>query len=153
MTRQEIAKLYDDYSRDVYRLALSYLHSKHDAEDICQSVFLKLLEKNVTLLPGKEKAWLLTCTANACKNHLVSFWKKNVQELDDTLVFDSPEEHDLWQQLMRLSPKDRALLHLYYYEGYSQEEICQILGITRTAVQTRMQRARQKLRKELEENV
>ena len=152
MTRQEIAKLYDDYSRDVYRLALSYLHSKHDAEDICQSVFLKLLEKNVTLLPGKEKAWLLTCTANACKNHLVSFWRKNVQGLEEQIVFGSPEEQDLWQQLWNLSPKDRALIHLYYYEGYSQEEIAKILDISRTAVQTRMQRARQKLRKELQEN-
>ena len=144
MDRQEITRLYSDYSRDVYRLALSYLHSKHDAEDICQSVFLKL--------PGKEKAWLLTCTANACKNHLASFWKKNIQELDDKLVFASPEEQDLWQQLLTLAPKDRALIHLYYYEGYSQEEIAKILGITRTAVQTRMQRARQKLRKELEQN-
>jgi RNA polymerase sigma-70 factor (ECF subfamily) len=149
VTRQEISKLYNDYSRDVYRLALSYLHSKHDAEDICQSVFLKLLEKDVTLLPDREKAWLLTCTANACKNHLSSFWRKNIQALDDKLVFASPEEQDLWQQLLILSPKDRALIHLYYYEGYSQEEIGQILGITRTAVQTRMQRARQKLRKEL----
>lgn len=152
MNRQEIARLYDQYARDVYRLALSYLHSRHDAEDICQSVFLKLLEKNVTLLPDREKAWLLTCTANACKNHLTSFWKKNIQELDDNLVFASPEEQELWQQLLTLSPKDRALIHLYYYEGYSQEEIGQILGITRTAVQTRMQRARQKLRKELEQN-
>lgn len=152
MDRLEIARLYEAYSRDVYRLALSYLHSKHDAEDICQSVFLKLLEKDVVLLPSKEKAWLLTCAANACKNHLASFWKKNVQELDDTLTFDTPEEQDLWQQLLALSPKDRALLHLYYYEGYSQEEIAGILRITRTAVQTRMQRARQKLRKELEEN-
>ena len=152
MDRLEIARLYEAYSRDVYRLALSYLHSKHDAEDICQSVFLKLLEKDVVHLPSKEKAWLLTCAANACKNHLASFWKKNVQELDDTLTFDTPEEQDLWQQLLALSPKDRALLHLYYYEGYNQEEIAKILGLTRTAVQTRMQRARQKLRKELEEN-
>ena len=152
MDRQEIARLYNDYARDVYRLALSYLHSKHDAEDICQSVFLKLLEKNVTIFADKEKAWLLTCTANACKNHLASFWKKNIQELDDNLVFASSEEENLWQQLLALSPKDRALIHLYYYEGYSQEEIAKILGITRTAVQTRMQRARQKLRKELEQN-
>ena len=152
MDRQEITRLYDQYARDVYRLALSYLHSQHDAEDICQSVFLKLVEKNVTLLPGKEKSWLLTCTVNACKNHLVSFWKKNTQQLDENLVFDSQEELDLWQQLLTLSPKDRALIHLYYYEGYSQEEIAKILSISRTSVQSRMQRARQKLRKELEEN-
>ena len=152
MEKVEIAKLYDAYAQDVFRLALSYLYNSQDAEDICHSVFLTLVEKDITLFPGKEKTWLLTCTANACKNHLTSFWKKNVQELDDTLVFHSPEEQDLWQQLLNLSPKDRALIHLYYYEGYSQEEIAKILGITRTAVQTRMQRARQKLRKELEEN-
>ena len=67
MEKQEVARLYDAYSRDVYRLALSYLRSTQDAEDICQSVFLKLLETNTTLLFQKEKAWLLKCTANACK--------------------------------------------------------------------------------------
>ena len=152
MNRQDITRLYEDYSRDVYRLALSYLHSKHDAEDICQSVFLKLLEKDVRFLPGKEKAWLLKCTVNACKNHLSSFWKKNIQELDESIVFGSPEEKDLWQQLSSLGPKDRALIHLSYFEGYSHEEIATIMSISRTAVQTRMQRARQKLKKELEEN-
>ena len=73
MEKQEVARLYDAYSRDVYRLALTYLRSMQDAEDICQSVFLKLLETNTALLPKKEKAWLLKCTANACKNQLKSF--------------------------------------------------------------------------------
>ena len=152
MNRQEISALYDHYSRDVYRLALSYLHNQHDAEDICQGVFLKLLEKDVTFLPGKEKAWLLTCTANACKNHLASFWKKHTQALDDNLVFSGEKDRELWDSLQSLTPKNRAMIHLYYFEGYSQDEIAGILGITRTAVQTRMQRIRQKLRKELEED-
>lgn len=51
--------------------------------------------------------------------------------------------------LHRFPPKYRAVVHLYYYEGYAQEEIAQILGITRTAVQTRMSRARIILEKEL----
>jgi len=149
MDRQEIANLYDDYARDVYRLALSYLHNKHDAEDICQSVFLRLMEKNVVFLPGKEKAWLLTCTVNACKNHLKSFWKKHTQPIDENIVFTEEAQKELWSMLLSLPPKDRALIHLYYYEGYSQEEIAGILGISRTAVQTRMQRARNLLKKEL----
>ena len=149
MDRQEIAKLYDDYARDVYRLALSYLHSKQDAEDICQSVFLKLMEKKVVFLPGKEKAWLLTCTVNACKNHLKSFWKKHMQPMDENMVFTDESQRELWSLLQSLPPKDRALIHLYYYEGYSQDQIAGILGISRTAVQTRMQRAREKLKKEL----
>ena len=137
MDRQEIANLYDDYARDVYRLALSYLHNKHDAEDICQSVFLRPMEKNVVFLPGKEKAWLLTCTVNACKNHLKSFWKKHTQPIDEDIVFTEEAQKEFWSMLLSLPPKDRALIHLYYYEGYSQEEIAGILGISRTAVQTR----------------
>ena len=82
MEKQEVAKLYDIYAQDVYRLALSYLYHSQDAEDVCHSVFLTLVEKDVTLFPGKEKAWLLKCTANACKNHLKSFWKQHTEELE-----------------------------------------------------------------------
>ena len=149
MEKQEVARLYDTYSRDVYRLALSYLRSTQDAEDICQSVFLKLLETNITLLSQKEKAWLLKCTANACKNHLKSFWKQHTEELNDNLVFCDQKDRELWAVVGTLPPKYRAVIHLYYYEGYRQGEIADILSITRTAVQTRMQRARQILEKEL----
>ena len=149
MEKQEVARLYDTYSRDVFRLALSYLRSTQDAEDICQSVFLKLLETNTTLLFQKEKAWLLKCTANACKNHLKSFWKQHTEELHDNIVFCDQKDRELWAVVGTLPPKYRAVVHLYYYEGYQQDEIAGILGITRTAVQTRMQRARQILEKEL----
>ena len=149
LEKSKITELYETFGQDVYRMALSYLHSREDAEDVCHNVFLKLLEKDVTLFPGKEKAWLLTCTANACKNHMNSFWKKHTQELDEKLVFSGEEDKDLWEALTALNPRDRALLHLYYYEGYAQEEIAGILCISRSSVQTRMQRARQKLEKEL----
>ena len=147
--KAEIAKLYDTYAQDVFRLALSYLASPQDAEDVCHSVFLALVEKDVTLFPGKEKAWLLKCAANACKDQLKSFWKQNREELKDNMVFEDARDREIWTVVGTLPPKYRAVVHLYYYEGYSQEEIAKILGITRTAVQTRMQRARERLGKEL----
>lgn len=149
MEQKEIVRLYELYSQDVFRLALSYLRNRQDAEDICQSVFVKMIGQKNPLVPGKEKSWLLTCTVNACKNYLKSFWRQNTQELDDNLVFANETERELWAAMLALTPKDRALLHLYYYEGYAQDEIANILGITRTAVQTRMQRARKNLEKEL----
>ena len=149
MDKQEVARLYDAYSRDVFRLALSYLASPQDAEDICQSVFLKLLERNITLLPQKEKAWLLKCTANACKNQLKSFWRQNRDDLNEKIIFAEPRDRELWSVVGNLPPKYRAVVHLYYYEGYDQGEIAEILDISRTAVQTRMQRARAILEKEL----
>ena len=149
MDKWEVGKLYDTYAQDVYRLSLSYLRNTQDAEDVCHGVFLTLVEKDIALFPGKEKAWLLKAAANACKNHLKSFWKLNREELDDRMVFTDDGDRDLWAIVGTLPPKYRAVIHLYYYEGYPQDEITRILGITRTAVQTRMQRARNLLEKEL----
>lgn len=149
MEKKQIAELYDRYSQDVYRLALTYLRRAQDAEDICHNVFLSLVEKDISLFPGKEKAWLLKCTANACKNQLRAHWNHNIQQLDEHMVFEDRQDRELWAIVGNLPPKYRAVIHLYYYEGYSQDEIAGILGISRTAVQTRMQRARRMLEKEL----
>ena len=55
----------------------------------------------------------------------------------------------MYAAVKALPPKYRAVVHLYYYEGYDQGEIGEILHISRTAVQTRMSRARAMLKKEL----
>ena len=151
MEQKEVIRLFEEYSEDVFRLALSYLQNRHDAEDVCQSVFLKLLSHKKPLEFDKEKAWLLTCAANACKDHLRSFWRKNTVELDETIAFTSETGRELWSVVNSLSPKYRIVVHLYYYEGYAQDEIANILKISRTAVQTRMSRAREQLREVLKE--
>ena len=97
MEKREVARLYDAYAQDVYRLALSYLYHCQDAEDVCHSVFLTLVEKDITLFSGSEKAWLLKCAANACKDHLKSFWRQNRQELDENMVFT--DSFGLWWAL------------------------------------------------------
>ena len=150
MERQAAARLFDQFGDDVFRLALSYLGNSYDAEDVCQGVFLKLIEHDVTILDGKEKAFLLTCTANDCKNLLRSFWRKNVGEFDDSLVFESDGDKEVWDAVMHLPTKYRLVVHLYYYEGYSQNEIADILKISVSAVQTRMSRAKKLLSKELD---
>ena len=62
----DVMELFHLYKDDVYRLAVSYTHSVHDAEDVCQTVFLKLMEQS-GITPGKEKAWLMQVTANQCR--------------------------------------------------------------------------------------
>ena len=152
MECEKIAELFRQYGDDVFRLALSYLGNRADAEDVCQNVFLKLADDKAALLPGKEKSWLLTCTANACRNHLKSFWRRNVGELDETIPFQTQEDRGLYEAVMALPAKYRAVIHLYYFEGYDQREIGEILHISRTAVQTRMSRARDMLKKELSDD-
>lgn len=150
MKNESLAALFACYGDDVFRLAYSYLGNVADAEDVCQNVFLLLAEKNTELEEGKEKHWLLKCTANACKNQLRSFWRKNRQEVADNIPALDKEESYVHDAVMRLPPNYRVVIHLYYFEGYNQKEIAQTLRISLTAVQTRMSRAREMLRKELE---
>ena len=149
MVPEQLTELFRQYGDDVFRLAYSYLGVRADAEDVCQSVFLRLAEGRTALLPGKEKSWLLTCATNLCRSQLRSFWRRNVGELDESLPFPDGPDRALWDAVMALPPKYRAVVHLYYWEGYDQGEIGEILHISRTAVQTRMARARTMLRKEL----
>lgn len=149
MNREKIKDLYECWGNDVFRLCLSYLGSQQDAEDICHCVFLKLLNGRVELFPGKEKAWLLTVAANECKSHLRSLKRRNAAELTDDISFANGNDRELYAAVMSIPAKYRSTLHLYYYEGYSQKEISEILHISQSAVQTRMSRARELLRKEL----
>ena len=62
--------LFEQYKDDVYRLAVSFTRNPQEAEDVCQNVFLKLMEARV--MPGKERAWLMQVTANQCRSLLRS---------------------------------------------------------------------------------
>ena len=139
------------YKDAVYRLALSYTKSAADAEDVCQSVFLKMMEQNY-IAPGKEKAWLLQTTANTCRNLLRSSWWRKNSPLDDTIPADiSPEYADVYQAVIALQPKYRVVIYLHYYEEYATKEIAQLLHISQTAVTTRLSRGREMLKNTLKE--
>lgn len=69
--RTEAERLVQTYSDMILRLSWTYLKSTQDAEDICQTVFLKLLTGGTVFdSPEHEKAWIIRATANACKDAL-----------------------------------------------------------------------------------
>lgn len=147
----DIMELFQKYKDDVFRLAVSYTHSVQEAEDICQTVFLKLMEQR-SIMPGKEKAWLLQVTANQCKSLLRSVrWKKTEPLAEDVLSFEEQEYEDIWAAVMKLKPGYRVVIYLYYYEEYSTREIANLLKIKESAVTTRLSRARKILKEEWKE--
>ncbi|MBQ2927940.1 MAG: sigma-70 family RNA polymerase sigma factor [Oscillospiraceae bacterium] len=145
-----IEALFTRYKDDVYRLALSYTRSAQEAEDVCQTVFLKLMEQK-EITPGKEKAWLMQVTANACRNLLRSVWWKKTTALDDTVPVEATQQDHVYHSVMSLAPKYRVVIYLHYYEQYTTKEIAQLLHISQSAVTTRLSRARQVLKPMLEE--
>ena len=146
----DIETLFEQYRDDVYRLALSYTKSVQEAEDVCQTVFLKLMEQE-KIEPGKERAWLMQVTANRCKNVLRSSWWKQTAPMEDTLPAPEPEYTDTWDMVMALPPKYRVLVYLRYYEELTTKEMAELLHISQSAVTTRLSRARQMLKEQLQE--
>ena len=140
--------LFQQYKDPVYRLALSMTGSAADAEDVCQTVFLKVLEKQPDLLPGKERAWLFQVTANECRSLWRRLKRRGTVPLDQAAELAAPEEGALLRQVMELSPKDRTVLYLHYFEGFSTQETGALLHISQSAVTTRLLRARQRLKEQ-----
>ena len=153
MTEDEFLPLFDQYHNMVYRIALVSIRSQQDAEDIVQTVFLKLLEGKTLPMPGHERAWLTTVTINTCRDLMRWNWRRKTEPLDETIPFSDPEESALFEAVTALPNKYRMVVHLHYYEGYTCDEISSMLNITPSAVSMRLHRARNLLRSALKEDI
>lgn len=151
---QQVEYLANKYADTIFRLSYTYLKNTHDAQDVCQNVFVKLLTTPLKKFENEEheKAYILRMTANACKNVLKSPWRRRICTLDVCADIPAPEEpdNDILLAVNALPAHYRSVIHLYYYEGYHAEEIADILGISASAVYSRLNRGREKLRKLLE---
>lgn len=149
MDRETVLELFDRYGDMVYRVALSYLRSPQEAEDVAQTVFLKLLEGSAAAYPGKERAFLTKVTVNRCKDILRSAKRYVDTPLEDLVLLAPSEDRDLFRVILELPEKYRVVVALHYLEGYSFREIAQILHISPSAVSMRLHRARGILKQQL----
>ena len=146
----DVLYLFHRYRDDVYRLAVNYTRSPQEAEDVCQTVFLKLMDQG-EITPGKEKAWLMQVTANECRDLLRSAWWKRTVPLEDAVHMSQTRTDETIHLLQTLDPKYRVVLYLHYYEQYTTSEIAQLLKIPTGTVSTRLKRARDRLKTMLKE--
>lgn len=146
----DVLNLFHRYKDDVYRLAVNFTQNHQEAEDVCQNVFLKLIEQG-DLNPGSEKAWLMQVTANECRSLLRSSWWKKTLPLDVTIPAPAYQMDETVQLVLMLPPKYRVVLYLHYYEGYTAAEIGRLLKLPVSTVTTRLSRGRELLRKKLGE--
>lgn len=147
--KAEAERLVYTYSDLILRLSYTYLKSTHDAEDICQTVFLKLLTSGQTFdSPAHEKAWIIRTTANACKDALRSTFRRRTVALEAAASTAAPEAPDnaVLDAVMELPENYREAVYLHYFEGYSVREIAGLLGRSEAAVTAHLSRGRHKLR-------
>lgn len=151
----DLERIYRTYKDNIYAIGFNYFGDPTDADDIVQETFYKLSKSN-TAFENEDhiRNWLIRVAVNECKRTSMSFWRKKRKPLDDyidSLVFESEDEGDLFSEVMKLKPKYRQVIHLFYYEGYSTDEISRLLKISRSAVTTRLARARKQLKEHLQE--
>ena len=147
----ELEEVMGRYQTLVFRLAYSYTRSRSDAQDLCQEVFLRYFCSRPPFASEEHRrAWLLRVTVNRCKTHLTSWWVRRTVPLDDRIPMPEPEPLALDEALRQLAEKDRLVIHLFYYEECSPQEIARMMRTTEGAVRTRLTRARQRLGKILE---
>ena len=142
--------LIDQYENTLLRAALTILGDPYEAEDAVQDTFVRFLEKTPVFNDeGHEKAWLLTVCANGCKSRLRRRKSHPTEELLDIYPAPDRDSGAVAEAVFALPANQRAVIHLFYYEGYSTAEIARILGQRPGTVRSHLSRARDALRREL----
>ena len=148
-TNQQAERLANAYADAILRLSYTYLKNTDDAQDICQTVFIKLLtEPRQFESMEHERAYILRMASNACKDLLKSPWRKRACGLETVLEVPAPETGDgsVLAAVNELPANYRTVIYLFYYEGYQAAEIGKILGVPTATVHTRLARGRARLK-------
>lgn len=142
------------YSENIFRYAFKWTRNEQDARDLVQDVYGKLWENHSKVDFSGAKPWLFTCAHNA----LVNFSKKK-RETDSLSDVKGmlPHSHQpdlglrdlLKKSLNMLSDVQRSVIILRDSEGYSYDEIGDILGLSESQVKVYLFRARQKMKEQL----
>ena len=146
---QRAERLANAYADAILRLSYTYLKNTHDAQDVCQTVFVKLLTEPRQFESAEhERAYVLRMASNACKDLLKSAWRRRTCGLDRALEVPAPEFGDgsVLAAVNELPANYRVVIYLFYYEGYQAAEIGRILGVPTATVHTRLARGRARLK-------
>lgn len=144
-----VEDLIEKYGDMVYRLAISRVKNKEEAEDIFQEVFLKVYEKMPEFISKEhEKYWIIRVTINLSKNAITTAWHRKTSYLESKDIYgeETNKDYDVYIEVLKLSPKYRTIIQLFYYENLKIDEIAEILNINSNTVKTRLKRARETLK-------
>ncbi len=156
--QQAYAELVDRYKNAVYHHCFAIIRDEDASEDLTQETFISAYYKLGTYNPEYRLAtWLFKIATNKALDHL----KRHARVvIADDLMLDSvvstqlgphaiSERQELHQLVGHLSPRYRAVISLYYWQGLSYQEIATALDAPLGSVKVWMSRAKAQLRKEL----
>jgi RNA polymerase sigma-70 factor (ECF subfamily) len=152
-TDNEIAEIYTRHVKTIYRVCYTYMKNIADTEDAVSETFVKMIKSAPAFESEEhEKAWLIRTAANVCKDVLKHWWRRNADLADYADILKTKEHSDaddVLEAVCGLPDKYKAVVHLYYYEGYPSVQISKILRKPQSTVLNHLSEARAILRKKL----
>lgn len=158
LTEEQFEEKYNLYSQELMNISYGYTKNRDDSLDIIQNVFYKLFNNKI-VFPSlvDEKRWLIRVTINECKDLLRK--KKKITYVDEEAIniiqkeeYDKNEISNLLEKIDNLPSKYKVVIILFYYDLQSIKDIAIILKLSESAVKKRLERARNMLKKEMEDN-
>lgn len=160
-----IDEIMNKYGQEVLQLVYSYVNNKEVAEDLTQDIFVKCY-KSLHTYKGKSdvKTWLWRIAINQCKDYIKSWYNKKVIVTEDDFMYmesqkesveqtvmQNAEDRELASAVMNLPIKYREVIYLFYYEELSIKEIATVIDVKENTIKTRLKKAKELLKKGLEE--
>lgn len=148
----DLESVIDRYSDMLYKICFLILKNEQDTKDVLQETFLIYYTKKPKFESEEhKKAWLIKVSQNKCKEFL-RFHKRHaalpLEDMEETLVITdglSGSDKEILSLIWDLDYKLKSVVILFYIEGYTVNEIADILKTSPSAVKKRLQRAREKL--------
>lgn len=159
MNREERLRCWiENYSDAILRMCFLYLSDQTQAEDALQDTWVKAW-KHMDDYEHKgiinDKAWLMRIAINTCKDYRRTSWfrhidrRKALEELPQQHLQTADAGSSLSLLVMALPDKYKQVVLLYYYQGLTQKETAQTLGLSPAAVLRRLRSAEALLKQSL----
>ena len=154
MTEKEYNDCVNLYADNVYRFIVKNLRHEEDARDVVQTAFEKLWRSRDEVDSNKCKSYLFTVAYNSMIDHVRKVKRVSLKEefREEARITDRPHNNTkeiLERALAKLSETQRSLVLLKDYEGYSYDEIGQIMNLSESQVKVYLHRARLQLKEYL----
>ena len=135
--------VYQQHLQEIYRIAYTYLRSRSQAEKAAEETFRKMVRSRVRLDDEfRLKGWLINTVTQYCllQTNTAGF----------TFAGDEDEQTDeVLRSIMELPGKYKTIVYLFYYDGYTAQEISDMLGENNEIINTIVSKSRLSLRRKL----